>query len=62
MQKAAFTIREAAHEAAMSPRTIYRRLKAGDLKARKSNRKTLILAEDLKNWLANLPVADLEAA
>ena len=62
MQKAAFTIREAAHEAAMSQRTIYRRLKAGELKARKSNRKTLILAEDLKTWLANLPIAELEAA
>lgn len=61
MQKAALTINEVAHEGAMSTRQVYRLLKNGKLTARKSGRKTLILSEDFKIWLASLPVADLEA-
>ena len=57
MQKAAYTITEVAEQSGHSRRDIYRKLKA-----RKSGRKTLILAEDFKAWLASLPAAELEAA
>lgn len=62
MEKAAYTIAEVAHQSGHSSRDIYRKLKEGKLKARKSGRKTLILAEDFKTWLASLPSAELEAA
>lgn len=62
MQKAAYTITEVAEQSGHSRRDIYRKLKDGKLKARKSGRKTLILAEDFKAWLASLPAAELEAA
>lgn len=62
MQKAAFTVREVAREGAMSERQVYRLLKDGKLKARKSGRKTLILSEDFRAWLDSLPLAELEAA
>lgn len=62
MHKAAYTIAEAAEQSGHSTREIYRKLKDGKLSARKSGRKTLILADDFKAWLASLPVAELEAA
>ncbi|MGE7469246.1 helix-turn-helix domain-containing protein [Bosea sp. NPDC003192] len=62
MQKAAYTIAEVAKQSGHSSREIYRKLKAGKLTARKSGRKTLILADDFKAWLASLPAAELEAA
>lgn len=34
---------------------LYEHIKSGRLKARKLGRRTLILAEDLHNWLATLP-------
>lgn len=62
MHKAALTVCDVAREGSMSERQVYRLLKEGKLKARKSGRKTLILADDFKAWLSSLPVADLEAA
>jgi excisionase family DNA binding protein len=62
MSKAALTVCDVARESSMSERQVYRLLKEGKLKARKSGRKTLILAEDFRAWLASLPSADLEAA
>lgn len=62
MQKAAFTVREVAHQGAMSERQVYRLLKDGKLKARKQGRKTLILSEDFRAWLDTLPLARLEGA
>ena len=62
MTKAAYTLAETAHLTGHSVRTIYNKLQAGELKARKSGRKTLILADDLKAWLSNLPPAELAAA
>lgn len=59
MQKAAFTVAEVAEQGSMSRRQVYRLLKAGKLKARKSERKTLILRQDFENWLNSLPYADL---
>ena len=35
--------------------TIYAAIKSGTLKARKIGRRTIILDEDLRGWLASLP-------
>lgn len=52
---------EAAAEATGTTRTaIFGAIKAGDLKARKCGRRTLILQDDLRNWLANLPTRDIK--
>lgn len=62
MQKAALTVADVAQQGSMSKRQVYRLLKAGQLKARKSGHKTLILTSDFEAWLRALPVAELEAA
>jgi excisionase family DNA binding protein len=36
--------------------TIYAAIKSGALKARKIGRRTIILEEDLRGWLASLPM------
>jgi excisionase family DNA binding protein len=36
--------------------TIYAAIKSGALKARKIGRRTIILDEDLRGWLASLPM------
>lgn len=61
MQQAAFTPEEAARYTGQSRRQVYRLLSSGALKARKHGRKTLILHEDIKAWLASLPDAALES-
>lgn len=61
MQTAVLTVADVAHQARMSPRQVYRLLKAGKLRARKSGRKTLIPSDEFAAWLNSLPVADLEA-
>ena len=62
MSTAALTIADVAREGRMSSRKVYRLLKSGELKARKSGHRTLILKEDFESWLRGLPVAELEAA
>jgi len=62
MDKSALTVSDVAREGSISKRQVYRLLKEGKLKARKSGRKTLILSQDFRAWLASLPVADLEAS
>lgn len=62
METAALTIAEVAREGRISRRQVYRELKQGKLIARKSGKRTLVLAADFKAWLASLPVAKLEAA
>jgi hypothetical protein len=46
----------AAAQAACGRTTIFAAIKAGDLKARKIGRRTVILDADLQVWLGSLPV------
>jgi excisionase family DNA binding protein len=48
-------IMEAAHLAGVGRSTIYQSINTGDLKARKAGRRTLILRDDLQEWLASFP-------
>ena len=50
-----YTIPEAVSATGVSRSSIYRALKAGELSARKSGRRTRIRAEELKRWLNSLP-------
>ena len=53
--KAAFSIKEAAKKANCCRDKIYGAINAGQLKARKFGRNTIILADDLEAFLNNLP-------
>ncbi len=55
----ALTIAEAKARAGCGRSTIYEEIKAGRLPARKLGRRTLILATDFSEWLANLPLAKI---
>lgn len=51
----AYTIPEAAQATGMSARHIDRCVKAGELPSKLSRTKRVILADDLRDWLRNLP-------
>jgi len=51
-----YTIAEAVKATGIGRTTIYADLKAGRLAARKRGKRTIILAEDLKSYLASLPL------
>jgi excisionase family DNA binding protein len=53
----AHTIKAACQVSGLGRTTIYAALKAGSLSARKSGRRTLILAHDLEDFLNKLPPA-----
>jgi excisionase family DNA binding protein len=57
----AHTIEEAARRSTLSPSNVRAIILRGELKARKMGRRTLILDEDLRAWLAGLPSAIPEA-
>jgi excisionase family DNA binding protein len=58
----ALTINEAC-EAARAGRTrIYEAISDGKLRARKNGRRTVILADDLRMWMENLPAIQPKAA
>ena len=50
----AYSIREAASTSGIGRTTIYNEIAAGRLRAVKRGRRTLILADDLKAWVAAL--------
>lgn len=55
MQKHAYTINEACHEIGIGRTNIYQEIANGKLVARKANKRTIILAEDLTGYLTRLP-------
>ena len=57
LEPIAVPIPEGERISGLSRSDIYRRLAAGELKAKKSGRRTLILYESLKQVMANLPDA-----
>ena len=58
LDKAAYSIAEVTRLSGLGRSSLYTAIKAGDLVARKSGRRTVILADDLTTWLQSLaPVA-----
>ncbi len=55
MAKLAYTIDEAVDAGAGGRTKIYEAIKAGELKARKRGKRTIILADDLVAFLQSLP-------
>jgi hypothetical protein len=51
----AHTIEDAVRITTAGRTSIYAAIKGGELKARKIGRRTIILDEDLRAWLASLP-------
>jgi excisionase family DNA binding protein len=51
----AYSIAEACAAARAGRTAIYEAIKAGELIARKRGRRTIILSEDLRRWLDDLP-------
>jgi excisionase family DNA binding protein len=55
MEPIAFNISEACAAARASRTTVYEAIKAGQLRALKRGRRTIVLASDLRAWLESLP-------
>lgn len=53
----AHTVTEAAELARISRSKLYLEMEAGRLRARKVGRRTIILDDDLREWLESLPAA-----
>jgi excisionase family DNA binding protein len=56
----AFTIRQAITTAGVRKTSLYAAIRRGELSARKSGRRTLILRDDLHAWLERLPTLELK--
>jgi excisionase family DNA binding protein len=59
MERIALTIIEACQVAGISRTSLYAAIGRGELAARKSGRRTLVLVDDLKEWISSLPLLSL---
>jgi len=55
MERIALTIPEACEVARASRTSLYNAIGRGELQARKRGRRTLVLVDDLRDWIGNLP-------
>ncbi len=62
MEKLAYTIDEAVDQGAGSRTVVYEAINAGTLKAKKRGKRTIILADDLTQYLEALPDFHEQAA
>lgn len=58
MQKFAYTVTETMREIGIGRSKLYAEIKAGNITPRKIGKKTIFLAEEIKNYLNNLPKAN----
>ena len=58
----AVSIEEAARRAGVGRTTIYEAVNDGKLVIRKSGRRSLVLVDELQNWLSSLPRAEQKAS
>ena len=54
----AFSISEAARLVGLGRTSLYAAISRGELAIRKCGRRSLVLSEDLKNWVTRLPSPD----
>jgi excisionase family DNA binding protein len=54
----AYSIAEASEVSGVGRTSIYEAISSRELIARKRGRRTVILADDLRRWLQNLPLAE----
>jgi excisionase family DNA binding protein len=57
----AYSIAEASEVSRIGRTSIYEAISSRELIARKNGRRTVILADDLRQWLRNLPVTRLDS-
>lgn len=57
MNKISVTIPEAVEMSGLSRSSLYGLFKSGQIRPRKHGKRTLVMVEDLKRYLENLPVA-----
>jgi excisionase family DNA binding protein len=57
----AYTIADSAKVSGLGRTTIYEAIGAGKLEARKAGNRTLVVADSLRSFVANLPAADIRA-